>query len=204
MIYDSLRKLPKVTQIEIIETGDLSLLTDEHVIYDDLDETPGIKIEKLVEVWNNLNEEFSQTYHKAEASKILNASKEIEYQSNRYVIIKYSCEALLFNYSDDLIQLLQNNQYKISKDNYLNDIEKILRECEGIIDKINNLKKQLPKKKEDSNDEYSIIDIMASYTVILGYDFDFYTISVEKFHSLEKSVNEKIKQLAKSNSNTTK
>lgn len=33
---------------------------------------------------------------------------------------------------------------------------------------------------------------MAGYSAVLGFDFDYYTISVEKYYSLEKQVKSKI------------
>lgn len=192
MTYDSLRKLPKVTFIEIHETGNIRLLTDDDKITD----------ENLMKLWTKLNDEFDSKYNKDnQVDKLFNVKKEIDFQTNRYLIIKYACDALLFQKTDDLIELLKENRYIITDENYIKDIERVIRDSEGILDKINNLKKQLPKEKESKQNEYSIIDVMQSFADILGYNFDFYKISVEEFFVKEKAVLNKIKMIEKQNSN---
>lgn len=182
MIYDKLRKLPKVIQIEIYETGDLTLLSDE--------DTP---IEELTELWLRLDEEFNNKYNRSEKTKVFNLAKEIDYQANRWQTIKLCCEGLLFDYNQELVDVLKSHGYKFDADNYNDDIDRILRESEAILIKINQLKNQLPKPSEGN--ETSIIEVMACYSAILGVGFDFNTCSVEGFHGYEKQVKEKIKAI---------
>ena len=189
-IYDSLRKLPKVIQIDIYETGNLRLLTDDDNVPDEI----------LIEIWERLDEEYSSRNGNKEDSKILPIIKEIEYQANRYSIIKYSCEALLFDHDERLVLTLREQGYTITEENYIKDIERILRESEGIILRIKKLKEQLPKEKKKSNQKtYSIVDIIISYGVILNYPIKPYEISVEEFESIEKSVHSKIESLEQQN-----
>ena len=189
-IYDSLRKLPKVIQIDIYETGNLRLLTDDDNVPDEI----------LIEIWERLDEEYSSRNGNKEDSKILPIIKEIEYQANRYSIIKYSCEALLFDHDERLVLMLREQGYTITEENYIKDIERILRESEGIILRIKKLKEQLPKEKKKSNQKtYSIVDIIISYGVILNYPIKPYEISVEEFESIEKSVHSKIESLEQQN-----
>jgi len=96
MIYDKLRTLPKVIQIDIYNTGNLSLLSDEN--------TP---VSELEVIWERLEEEFTNRFNRFEKTKIFNLKKEIDYQDNRWTIIKSACEALNFDRNDDLIALLQ-------------------------------------------------------------------------------------------------
>ena len=189
-IYDSLRKLPKVIQIDIYETGNLRLLTDDDNVPDEI----------LIEIWERLDEEYSSRNGNKEDSKILPIIKEIDYQANRYSIIKYSCEALLFDHDERLVLMLREQGYTITEENYIKDIERILRESEGIILRIKKLKEQLPKEKKKSNQKtYSIVDIIISYGVILNYPIKPYEISVEEFESIEKSVHSKIESLEQQN-----
>lgn len=185
MIYDTLRKLPKIIQVEIIETGDLTLLTDQ--------ETP---LELLIDLWDKLMEEFNKRYNAQEHNKTFNVFKEIEFLEKKYSVIKAAIDALAFDINQDLINMLLEYGYRLKIENYNNDLDRINRECEGITNKINQFKNMLPKNGNEKS-EATIIDVMASYTIILGYDFDFYTISVEKFHSLEKQVIQKIKNIEK-------
>ena len=189
-IYDSLRKLPKVIQIDIYETGNLRLLTEDENVPDEM----------LIEIWERLDEEYSSRNGNKEDSKILPIIKEIDYQANRYSIIKYSCEALLFDHDERLVLMLREQGYTITEENYIKDIERILRESEGIILRIKKLKEQLPKEKKKSNQKtYSIVDIIISYGVILNYPIKPYEISVEEFESIEKSVHSKIESLEQQN-----
>lgn len=187
MIYKTLRTLPMVILVEIYKEGDITLLSDEN--------TP---IEELVEIWRNLEEKHQELSGNTNANKVLNVIKEIEYQSNRYQIIHNSCEALLFDKNDDLINILKEYGYTITDSNYINDLKKVIKQSEGIITRINQLEDSLPKQSK-SKDEDSIVDVMASYASILGFDFEFFTCSVEKFYALEKMVKAKIKAIENSN-----
>jgi len=85
-------------------------------------------------------------------------------------------------------------------------LERVERESKGIVQKINQLKQGLPdvdESKSESQDN-SIINLMAGYSSVLGYDFDFYTISVEKFKSLENQVKQKIAAIEKNNAKNKK
>ena len=186
MIYDKLYKLPKVIQMEIHSTGDLSLLSDE--------ESP---IEELALLWIDLEEQYNQKYNKQGVDKVFSLEKEITFQEKRHYIIQLCCEQLLFDADESIIDLLKKEGYKfdINSPDYKSQIDQIHREAKGIIIRINQLKDQLPKRDENSKTENSIIDIMASYSVILGIPFDFNSCSVEAFHAYEYQVKEKIKSL---------
>lgn len=189
-IYDSLRKLPKVIQIDIYETGNIRLLTEDINVPDEM----------LIEIWQRLDEEYNSKNGNKDESKILPIIKEIDFQVNRYLIIKCACSSLLFDKNDELIFMLKEQGYKITEENYIKDIERIIRESEGIILKIKKLKEQLPKEnKEKNKKQYSIVDIIISYGVILNYPIKPYEISVEEFDSIEKSVLSKIEQIEKQN-----
>lgn len=190
MIYKTLRILPMITCVEIIDTGNISLLSDD-------ENTP---IHELIEIWEVLFEEYKQKYSVKEDKKIFNLSKEIEYLERKYFTIKCAVEALRFDKNEELIKMLIEFGYKLTDENYIEDLNRIERESAGIMNKIKMFQDQLPKEKEKTESaSESIINTMAGYSSILGYDFDFYTISVEKFHSLEKQVKNKIAIIEKQN-----
>lgn len=186
MIYDKLRKLPKVIQMEIYETGDLNLLTDE--------EKP---FEELIELWQKLEEEFSRKYNKQASDQIFSLQKEIDYQETRYTLIQLLCEQLAFDKTPEIIEILKEEGYPFDENSpeYLNQINKVHRESKGILIKINQLKSKLPKVDENKIFENNIISVMASYSAVLNVPFDFNTISVEAFHAYEAQVKAKIKNL---------
>jgi len=189
MIYDKLRKLPKVIQMDIYETGDLTLISDE--------DTP---IDQLIDLWTKLEDEFSRKYNKKGVDDIFNLEREIEYQSNRYLIINSCCEQLLFDKTPEVIQVLKEQGYSFDENSvdFKSQLDRIHRESKGIIIKINQLKDKLPKVEEGKSFENNIIEVMANYSAILGIAFDFNTVSVEAFHSYESQVKAKIKNLEKS------
>ena len=189
MIHKTLRTLPMVTLIEIIDSGDVSLLSDEVV-----------PIEELMSIWETLFEDYKNRFDSANTRKILNLSKEIEYLEQKYLIVKMCLEALKFDNNDEVISILNDNGYSFDVANYYDEIQRIDRESKGIEQKISLFKSQLPKQSEDqqkSNQSNSIINVMAGYSAVLGFDFDYYTISVEKYYSLEKQVKSKIEAIEK-------
>jgi len=195
MIYKTLRKLPMVTLIEIIDSGDVSLLSDE--------DTP---IEELVDVWNVLYKEYQEKYNKQNSNKVFNLDKEIEYLDKKYLEIRLIIEALKFDVYPELISILRDYGYRFRDEFYNEDLERVERESKGIIQKINQLKQGLPKVDESKTEsqDNSIINLMAGYSSILGYDFDYYIISVEKFKSLENQVKQKIAAIEKNNAKNHK
>lgn len=189
MIYNKLRILPKVIQIEIIQTGDVSLLSDE-----------GTPIEELNTLWNELMEEYINVYGEKHQSKLFSTYREIEFLQKKYTCIKCAVEALEFDVNEELINMLRGFGYRIEMESYNKDLERILRESEGINIKIKKFMDQLPKPVEGEEvNAYDIINQMAIYSSILNIDFDYNTISVVKFHALEKQVKQKIASIEKNN-----
>lgn len=193
MIYKTLRKLPMVTFTEIIESGDITLLSDEET-----------DVDILVTIWNGLFEEYQQKHNKQNSNKVFNLEREIEYLDKKHFEIKLIIEALKFDVYPELISILRDYGYRFRDEYYNEDLERVERESKGIIQKINLLKQGLPKVDESKPEENSIINLMASYSSVLGYDYDYYTVSVEKFKSLEKQVKQKIAAIEKNNAKTKK
>jgi hypothetical protein len=184
-----------VTFTEIMESGDISLLSDEET---DLDE--------LLTIWNELFEEYQQKYNKQNSNKVFNLEKEIEYLDKKYFEIKLIIEALKFDVYPELIAILRDYGYRFRDEFYNEDLERVERESKGIVQKINLLKQGLPKidESKSENKDNSIINLMASYSSVLGYDYDYYTVSVEKFKSLEIQVKQKIASIEKQNAKNKK
>ena len=192
MIYQTLRILPMVVFMEIAKSGDVTLLSDE--------ETP---IEELAVLWEELQEKHEGFSHNPNADKVFKVSKEVDFQANRYELIHHACESLSFEKDERLIEILQEYGYTITDKNYINDLNKVIRQSEGILTRINQLKDTLPKQPKEGT-ETSIVEVIASYSSILGFDFDYFTCSVEKFYALEKMVKAKIKSLESTNQKSKK
>lgn len=197
MIYKTLRTLPKVTQIEIIETGNLQLLCSKEEECD---------VNELALIWEKLQSDFNQKYNKEKQSKVFNVYREIEFLDKKYTIIKCAIESLSFDFNDELEAMLAEYGYRLSKENYIEDLKRIDRESEAITIKIKKFQEQLPKQSEEAQtSNFSIIENMGAFSSILGFDFDFYTVSVEKYHdALERQVKLKVAAIEKQNSKNKK
>jgi len=195
MIYKTLRKLPMVTFTEIIESGNITLLSDEET-----------DINELATIWEQLFEEYQNKYNKQNSNKVFNLEREIEYLDKKYLEIKLIIESLKFDTNQKLIDILRDYGYTFRDGFYNEDLERVERESKGIINKINQLKQGLPKidESKSENTDNSIINLMASYSSVLGYDYDYYTVSVEKFKSLENQVKNKITAIEKNNAKNKK
>lgn len=182
-MYNSLDTLPIKCFYRIVETGDLSLLNPET-------ETSA---EQLKDVWANLNQDFQSKDNNQISKKIFRISVEIEFLTTKYNLVGMCVNALRFDYDDELITILKKLGYKITKENYLNDLEKTEKYSEGILMNIERLKQQLPKDKREKN-EFSIDDVLASFCTMLGFQIgDFNKITCSEYFAYKGQVLIKVK-----------
>jgi hypothetical protein len=175
--------------VKISETGDLALLSDTEK---DLD--------VLSKIWEELFAEHQNKNNTPEEKKVFRLSKEVDALKTQYKVVLMACDALLFDWNDELVLLLRGFGYTLRNTDaqtYYEDIERIEREATAYKSKIKALEKLLPKPNE--NNEYNIDDVMASYSLILGFDFDYNLIPYTKYHALQNQVNAKIKSLERQN-----
>lgn len=186
MHYDSLDILPIKLYYKICDTNDFQLLSDK--ITDQLE---------LLKLWNQLDISFKDLDKTEEATKTFRLSKSIGVLESKHKVILMSCSALRFDWNESLIQLLKKEGITIrdtDTDTYYNDIEKAERETNSLVVKCNMLRRQLPKNDGQSS-KSSLDEVMASYAAILGFDFDFNTVSCTKFFALQAQVNTKVKAM---------
>lgn len=182
-MYNSLDTLPIKCFYRIVETGDLSLLNPET-------ET---STEQLKDVWANLYQDFQSKDNNQLSKKTFRISVEIETLIIKYNLVGMCVNALRFDYDDELIAILKKLGYKITKENYLNDLEKAEKYSEGILMSIEQLKQQLPKAKVEKN-EFSIDDVLASFCSSLGFNIgDFNKITCSEYFAYKGQVLIKVK-----------
>lgn len=189
MIYNSLDIIPYKTFLKVLESGDVSLLTDED-----------IKTVELLVIWEQMHDQHLNKKHSPEAQRTFITSKEIDFLDVKYKVVLMACDCLRFDLDYELIDLLREYGYTLrttDNDTYHGDLDQIERESNAYEIKINRLKEKLPKKVE--GEEYDIDDVMASYSAILGFDFDYNTITYTKFYGLQKQVQSKIKAFESQN-----
>ncbi|MCC9016923.1 hypothetical protein [Flavobacterium lipolyticum] len=185
MIYDSLDTIPYKTFLKIVETGNLSLLSRTET-----------KEEILIDTWAAIYEEHVNRENATpQGKKLFRISKEIESLEYQLKVVLFSCDALKFEYDEDLDNLLTVEYGFILRTTdevvYYEDIAQIERESKAFKVKIGVLKQHLPKL--EAGQQYTIDDILASYCSILGFHIgDFNSITYNAYFGYEKQVNAKI------------
>jgi hypothetical protein len=195
-MYNSLSHIPVKVFYEILATNNYRLLLEKEDVF--------VSDEKVMNTWSVLKLDYDRKYSKEENS-FFEIRKEIEILSAKHTQITLICHCLKNDWDQDLVNILLENMYVIKDDeNYIQYIETIERQVEGLQVKINRLKGHLPQKNEDDEEkaETDLDDVMASFSSILQIDFDFETVSVNKFFALQKQVDLKIQNLKKQSSKT--
>lgn|SRR5690554_3640847 len=190
MIYDSLDTLSIVIYYRICESGNVNLLNPQK---------EDISVDELQQIWDSIHNEFQDLDNNHLSKKILMLSKNYDYYILKYEVVNRSVEALKFAYDDYLISILKKNGFKITKSNYLEDLERIKIDSEGLLIKAKHFKSQLPKPDTvENNDKISIEDILSSYSMVLGFHLGSYiSITCREFISLKKQVTIKVKHQEK-------
>lgn len=173
MTYDSLDILPIKLFYKIAETGDVSLLSDKKVDHK--------------AIWERLREDFKK-YDNSTTERTL---KQIERLKLQYQVVTSSVYVLRFDWSQAVVDLLKEQGYSINEETYSEDLDDIERQNESLLVKISYLQAKLPKENKQKVD---LDEVMGSFSSILGFDFDYNTISVTKFFALEKQVRFKAKK----------
>lgn len=187
MLYNKLSILPMVLFAEINETGDFTLLDSDRK-----DDTNDFM---LLDLWESLKSEYDKKYGNNSGKKNFNLIKEIDFVSKKYIIIKLCVEALKFDINQDVLDILFEYAYKVDVSKLHDEIKRISEESENILLKIAELKNKLPKPEEgeETSARENVLKSLSAYSMVLGFDIDYYTVSVEKYFLLNKTATEKIK-----------
>lgn len=196
MIFKTLDTIPFKTFLNISETGDVSLLSDTET-----------DKETLKSIWDNLFKEHLERESTPESKKEFRITLDVEALETEYKFIFGACDCLEFAKDDELIEILRGKRYQLRDDNtenYYHDISQIKRFAKGLKIKINALRSQLPKEENEESktvqhEKLTIDDIMAGYTMIIGYDFDYNTVTYTKFHAIKRQVSLKMKSISEQN-----
>jgi len=180
--YDSLDVLPIKLFFKIAKTQDTSLLSSK-------------KKKGLDELWEKLCEEYEEKFGNAKLRQIEN---QITQNSIKFNMIQHAVYSLGFKKDDEVIAILRGHGYKIDEKSYQEDIKRIGEESKALKLKIERLKRKLPKGETD----YSNIDkVMAGFSSVLGFDFDYNTISVTKYFAIQDQVKDKLKAMRNGTNN---
>lgn len=192
MTYDSLDKIPYKLFLKIDETGNVALLSDEET-----------DVDILSEIWDQLYEEHLSKNQTSESKKVFKLSKTIDELLLLNKVILMSCSSLRFEFSQEAFDIITGYGYKLSiadNESYYYDLDKIEREAKAYIVKSEYYQGMLPEKKELEKGDYNIDDVMASYSMILGYNIGKHNeITYKEHYAHQKSVNNKIDSIKKQN-----
>jgi hypothetical protein len=191
MIYNSLDTIPYKLFLKIADTGDLTLLSDVET-----------EVVILTEIWERLYEEHLNKNQTSESKKVFKLSKNIDELIALNKVVLISCGCLRFDFNQELYDIIIGYGYQLSFSDtktYYEDIDRIEREANAYIIKAEYYQKMFPEPKENESAEYDIDDIMASYSIITGLDFDYNLISYTKFHAFQKQAIAKVKAMEKQN-----
>ena len=201
MIYNSLDTIPYKLFLKIEEHASFWLLNSE--IKKEGDCSPE-NLVKYAIIWNELYDEHLSKNQTTESKKIFKLSKNIDELLALNKVVLMSCDALKYDFNQEIYDILTEKGYKLSLDNteqYYTDLAKIENEANAYIVKAELYQNMLPEpKKEGEKNEYNIDDVMASYSSILGFDIgDYNTVSYLKYYAFQKQVDAKINSIKKQN-----
>ena len=200
MIYNSLDIIPYKLFLKIEEHGSFWLLNTD--VKKEGDCSPE-NLVKYATIWAELYNEHLEKNQTTEAKKIFKLSKNIDELLALNKVVLMSCEALKYDFNQEIYDVLIDKGYKLSlesTENYYADIEKIENEANAYVVKAELYQNMLPEPKEQGKSEYNIDDVMASFSSILGFDIgDYNTVTYLKYYAFQKQVNAKINSIKNQN-----
>lgn len=183
MIYKSFETIPYKLLIEISNNRNYKLLTDD----------PNIEDDELEAIWNEIEAEYNERDSNDDEKRYVKIEGLSSYFECMHKVIKTGCEILKFDYNQDVANVFNEHGYYINENDFLDRIDQIERECEGLLVKADHYRESMPTPADSGN--ITIDDILASYCVMLSIDFDFNTVTASKVVALGKQIDRKIKSL---------
>lgn len=184
MIYNSVQIIPAKLFFHIAETEEYGLLSDEDVSKNDL------KI-----IWSKIEEQHKKLNPTSKKNKTLNISKKIEELFSKHQKIVLAVQFLKSKEDEDLIELLNKSNYCFDKKDYNSSLERIERESQAIILRIETLEKKLPKPKT-TDGSVTFDEAVMGYSAFTGAGFiDTNKITLSQYYALINIGNNKMKAL---------
>lgn len=180
MIYKSIDTIPAKLFFKIIETEDVSLLSDER--------TP---IEYLKVIWEGIKMEDEKNNPNSQKNKVIQTHAQIESYLAKLEFIKHAVHYLKIKEDEHLRELLKSEGYTYNSEK---DLDRILLQSDGINDRIERLKLKLPKQdKIKKNVPFDELVLSMAAITDLGF-IDTNKITKTQFDGLLKITDSKIKQ----------
>ena len=184
MIY-SIKTIPMVLLTEIQETNDLSLLSDEN-----------LEEEELVQIWNDIREDYVKHDDSLKNKKIKQLSEKIKKHRDRYILILMALDVLNRDSKNkDMIEIVERHGYKMS-----DGIDKVNNQVRNLEHRIKSLEEELKtytKEDDDSGKKHSIYEDIVNLSVGLEIPLDCNKLTAIEFIYYRKALNNKVKSLNK-------
>ena len=185
MTYD-IDNIPAKIYFKIIETGNLSLLSNE-----------SLPNNQLQTIWNKIESDYNAVFPNKEINRVIDVSKNIESLEAKYRSIKHAVYCLKLSKDDELIELLNKHGFALSN-NYMENLTRVEKESDTILLQISKLKQDLPEPfDEESNEKTSFEYVVLSYCVLTGLSYKPSSILLLEYNPLIKLGNQKMKYLRK-------
>lgn len=184
MVYNIDTILAKV-YFKIHETGNLKLLTDEN-----------LEVNVLEKIWTEIVQKHQEVSDIKRNVRVFELSKKIEELRAKHEAIINALYVLNFKRDKDLEQIVKNYGYKITDENFEDDVKEIKNNVQIVLNKIQkhqqNLELLLPKEIKKITFEETLL----GYYTVLGFGFkDANSITLLEYCGVESQVKAKIKAL---------
>ncbi len=184
MIYNSVQIIPAKLFFHISETEEYGLLSDKKLDSD-----------QLKTIWLILEEEHKKLNPNKKVNKTLDLSKKIEELYAKHQKILLAVQYLKSRRDEDLIELLEKSNYHFDLQDYDNSLERIERESQSILIRIESLEKKLPKPTT-TKETVTFDQTVMSYSAFSGSGFiNPNKITLSQYYALINIGNNKMKAL---------
>lgn len=180
MTYDSLDKIPLKLYMEILRTGNLTLLSDEKD-----------KIGHLTEIWEKLKADFKIMDPDNDFDKTLKAMIKVEKLSAKYKFLEYAVECLKYTRDEELENMVRELKYKLRETHFDEDLKLVDAYRKGILIQIEKASTKLPKPS--GSRPTGMDEVILGYCTILNLSYDTNLITVTQFYAMKKVFDVKLK-----------
>lgn len=192
MIYN-IDTIPAKVFLKVSATEDLSLLTTDKKVSEN----------DLKKAWDEILKADPKKNKNTDKNRVLDLSKKLQRASNKYNSLQNALFFLSQGVRDkEVEQIVKDYNYKLTEDNFKEDVLKALSLIDGISVKISKYQQEIDDiiAKQNQGETATFEDNLMLYYRIAGISIkDANTITYLEYLGLEKQVETVANNLAKSN-----
>ncbi|WP_341215768.1 hypothetical protein [uncultured Wocania sp.] len=192
MIYNSFDTIPFKLFLKVTQTGDLTLLSDEKKLYNELSEA-----------WKQINSEFNEIDPNKTIEKTLKTLIDIEEYTAQYNFLEIAVKALRFDRNLDIENKVRELGFKLCEESFQYDLTVVENESKMLLVFIEEAEDKLPKV--DGKRATNIDQVILGYCAFTGLQFtDTNKITGNQYYGLKEIFDEKLKVLKQQKAKNTK